>query len=206
MTLVTTLNSAARRVPAWLLYIGALLPVGWLAYATLTGGLGIDPVKTIEHQLGIWALQVFIASLAITPLRTYTGLNLIRFRRALGLITFFYVALHLATWLLLDLQLLWGEIWKDILKRPYITIGMVSFVLILPLAITSNNRSVRRLGAAAWQRLHKLAYPAILLGAIHFVMVQKVWETEALVYLGLVILLLATRIRQILPKTRNQPA
>ena len=116
------------------------------------------------------------------------------------MIAFVYVLLHLLTWVLLDMQLYWEQMLKDIAKRPYITIGMVAFVLLVPLAVTSNNLSVRKMGAAAWQRLHKLVYPAVLLGSVHNVMVQKVWEAEALVYLGLALTLLAFRVR--LPRAR----
>ncbi|MEM9435385.1 MAG: protein-methionine-sulfoxide reductase heme-binding subunit MsrQ [Pseudomonadota bacterium] len=199
MSLVEVVNMTARKTPTWPLYLLSLLPVFWLAWATVQGQLGVDPVKAIEHQLGLWSLQVFIASLAVTPMRRYLGCNIIKFRRPLGLICFFYVALHLAVWIFLDLQLLWGEIWADIIKRPYITIGMVAFVLMIPLAITSNDKSIKKIGAASWQALHRLAYVAVLLGAIHFVMVQKVWELEPLIYLGLIVGLLGLRGKKLLP-------
>lgn len=195
-----TINTYARRVPNWAFYLLAPLPPAWLLWQGLNGGLGVDPVKVIEHELGILALQVLLVGLAITPLRQHAGINLFKWRRPLGVVAFAYVVLHLLTWVLLDMQLYWGEMLKDIAKRPYITIGMVSFVMLLPLAITSNNLSVRRLGAAAWQKLHKLVYPAVLLGAVHNVMVQKVWEAEALLYLGLTLGLLAFRVR--MPRAR----
>ncbi len=202
--LVDTINTTARKVPTWPIYVLALLPVAWLVWQTFAGGLGIDPIKTIEHQLGLWALQVFIATLFVSPMRRYLGCNILKFRRPLGLICFFYVTLHLLVWLLLDLQLHWGEIWKDILKRPYIMIGMAAFVLMIPLAITSNNASIKRLGAKAWQSLHKLSYLAVFLGGLHFVMVQRVWEFDSLTYLAIIIVLLGLRFRQVFPKQRNQ--
>lgn len=189
------INRFARRVPNWAFYLLAPLPPAWLLWQGITGGLGVDPVKVIEHELGILALQVLLVGLAITPLRKHAGINFFKWRRPLGVIAFVYVLLHLLTWVLLDMQLYWDQMLKDIAKRPYITIGMVGFVLLLPLVVTSNNLSVRRMGAAAWQRLHKLVYPAVLLGAVHNVMVQKVWEAEALVYLGLTLVLLAFRLR-----------
>jgi len=117
----------------------------------------------------------------------------------LGLLTFFYVVLHLGVWIGLDIQFRWAEIWSDILKRPYITIGMLGFLLLVPLAATSNNMMIRRMGPASWQRLHKLAYPAIVLGGVHYVMVQKVWETEPLIYLAAILGLLALRGKRLLP-------
>lgn len=195
------INTLVRRTPNWALYTLSVLPPAWLLWQGAVGALGVDPVKVIEHELGILALQALLLGLAITPLRRHARLNLLKWRRPIGVIAFFYVLLHLLTWVLLDMQLYWEQMLKDIAKRPYITIGMVSFVLLLPLAVTSNNLSVRRMGAAAWQKLHKLVYPAVLLGAVHNVMVQKVWEVEALIYLGLALSLLAFRVR--LPRVRS---
>ena len=194
MTLVQRINRVVSKLPAWPLYIVGAIPPVWFLWLGLTGGLGVEPIKALEHRLGELALQVFVAVLAITPLRDWTGVILIRFRRALGLLTFFYVFLHLLVWLVLDVQVL-SQIWADILKRPYITIGMLAFVLMLPLAVTSNNLSIRRLGPKRWRQLHKLTYAAGILGAVHFVMVAKGFQIEPLVYLGLVVGLLAARVR-----------
>ncbi len=187
-------NGALRRMPVWPVYVVGALPPLWFLYLGLTGGLGVEPIKELEHRLGEIGLQTLIAALAVTPLRRFTGISLLRFRRAIGLIAFYYIACHLLVWLVLDIQDL-GRIWQDIVKRPYITIGMVGFVLLIPLAVTSNNRSVRRLGAAAWKRVHWLAYPATILGAVHFVMVAKGWQIEPLLYLAAILALLAARIR-----------
>ncbi|MEX0340938.1 MAG: protein-methionine-sulfoxide reductase heme-binding subunit MsrQ [Arenibacterium sp.] len=185
------LNSALRKLPVWVIYaLGALPPV-WLFYLGATGGLGFEPIKALEHELGELALQVLIFGLAVTPLRRYLGLNLMKFRRAIGVLTFYYVCCHLLVWLLLDVQVL-SEVWADILKRPYITVGMLSFALLLPLAITSNNLSVRKLGAR-WRGLHKLVYPAAILAALHFVMLARGFQVEPLFYLALVLGLLALR-------------
>ncbi len=184
-----------KRVPAWPLYIVGPLPVIWLYYMGLTNQLGADPVKVIEHQLGLIGLQLIVAGLLITPLRRFTGLNLIKYRRAIGLLTFFYITVHLLTWLLLDAQLDWSYIWMDIVKRPYITIGMTGFVLMLPLAVTSNNLSIRRLGAATWSKLHKLTYAAAIAGAVHYVWLVKGWQIEPLVYMAVIAILLCLRVR-----------
>lgn len=195
MDLMQQINAGLKRIPAWPIYIVGPLPLIWLYYLGLTNQLGADPVKVIEHRLGLIGLQLIIAGLLVTPLRRFTGLNLIKFRRAIGLLTFFYIAGHLLTWLALDIQFYWGEIWKDIIKRPYITIGMTGFALMVPLAVTSNNASIKRMGAASWNRLHKLTYLAAIAGALHYVWLVKGWQIEPLVYMGGVVLLLAMRIR-----------
>src|SRR6056297_3161098 len=164
---VDRINALARRVPVWSVWLVLLAPAVWTFWRGLTGGLGAEPIKALERELGEVALQLVILGLCITPLRRFLGLNLIRFRRAIGLLTFTYVGLHLLVWLVLDVQIL-AQIWADIVKRPYITIGMVGFVLMIPLAVTSNNLSIRKLGPKTWRRLHQLTYVTAVLGAVHF--------------------------------------
>lgn len=200
MMLADPINRTARQLPAWTLYILGVLPVIWLLYAAQTGGLGREPIKALEHELGEIALQLLIAVLAVTPLRRYAGVNLLKFRRALGVLSFTYVALHLLVWLVLDVGIL-SQIWADIVKRPYITIGMAGFVLLLPLALTSNDWSVRKLGPR-WRQLHKLTYVAAILGVVHYLMLVKTIQVEPLVYLAVILALLALR----LPKTRRKQA
>lgn len=187
------LNALARRIPVNAVYAAGLLPFLWIIWLTLTDGLGPDPVKAIELRLGELGLQLLVAGLAVTPLR-WAGLNLLRFRRAIGLLAFFYVAMHLTAWVVLDMGLRWSEMAADLVKRWYIIIGMVGFAAMVPLALTSNNASIRRLGAAAWNRLHRLTYIAALAGAFHYLMLVKAWPVEPLLYLGGVILLLAARV------------
>lgn len=193
MTLAQTVNGALRRVPVWPVYLAGALPPLWFLYLGLTGGLGVEPIKELEHRLGEIGLQALIAALAVTPLRKFTGVSLLKFRRAIGLIAFYYITCHLLTWLVLDVQDP-ARIWADIVKRPYVTIGMAGFLLLVPLAVTSNNRSVRRLGPVRWRRVHRLAYPATVLGAIHFVWLAKGFQIEPLVYLALILGLLALRL------------
>ncbi len=186
------INNALRRVPVGVLYaVGLLVPFWYLALG-LTGGLGVEPISALEHRLGLLALQALILGLAITPLRR-AGLNLMKFRRAIGLLAFYYVTTHLLVWAVLDVQDP-ARIWADIVKRPYIPVGMASFLLLVPLAATSNNASVRRL-RAWWRKLHWLVYPAVLLGGAHFVMLRKGWQLEPLLYLGGIVLLLALRVK-----------
>ncbi|MDV7143144.1 protein-methionine-sulfoxide reductase heme-binding subunit MsrQ [Tropicimonas sp. TH_r6] len=194
MALVDGMNGVVKRLPSWPLYPLGAVPVVWLFWQGLTGGLGVDPTKVIEHQLGLWGLWLLIAGLAITPLQRFAGLRLIKFRRAIGLLAFFYILTHLLVWLVLDVQIP-AQIWADILKRPYITIGMAAFLMMVPLAITSNNWSLRKLGPVRWRALHKLTYLLVPLGAVHFVMVVKGWQMEPLYYLAGVVALLALRLR-----------
>jgi sulfoxide reductase heme-binding subunit YedZ len=182
MDVAASLNGALRRVPTWAVYGLGLVPLGVLVWQALSGQLGIDPVKALEHRLGLTALQLLLAGLLVTPLRRWAGVNLIRFRRAIGLLAFLYAVLHLLVWVLLDLQLRWSEIGADLVKRPYIIVGMLGLACLVPLALTSNNWSVRRLGAAAWQRLHWLTYLAVLLGALHYLLLVKVWSAEPVLY------------------------
>ncbi len=201
MQFIDPLNQTLRRLPVWLIYTVGMLPAPWLFFLGLTGGLGVEPIKALEHELGEIGLQFLIAGLAVTPLRRYLGLNLMKFRRAIGLLTFYYIVCHLLVWAILDVQIV-SEMWADIIKRPYITIGMAAFVLMLPLAITSNNWSVRQLGRK-WRSLHKLVYAAAVLGGLHFVMLAKGFQIEPLIYLGVILGLLALRLPSV---RRNQTA
>ncbi len=192
--MIAIINRRLRAIPVWLAYCAGLLPLAWLVWRLFAGGLGVDPVRALEAELGQTGLKLLVLGLAVTPLRRFAGLNLIRLRRAIGLLAFLYITLHMLTWLLLDMQLLWGQIWKDILKRPYITLGMAGFAMMLPLALTSNDRIIRRMGPAAWRRLHRLVYPAVLVGAVHYILVVKGWQLEPFIYLAAVLGLLGLRI------------
>ena len=186
-------NRALRFVPPWSVYVAGALPAAWIAYQTLTGTIGIDPVRAIEWGLGLWALRLLIATLCVTPLR-WVGLNLMRFRRQLGLVAFAYVCVHFVAWLTIDMGLRWGQILPDLVKRWYILVGMTALALLVPLAVTSNNMSIRKMGAKGWNRLHKLAYPATILATVHFMMVGKVYTVEVLIYAGILLGLLALRL------------
>ncbi|WP_151719903.1 protein-methionine-sulfoxide reductase heme-binding subunit MsrQ [Gemmobacter serpentinus] len=193
------LHRALRPVRPWMVYALGSLPLLMLIWQTVNGALGVDPVKTIEHRLGEVALQLIVAGLCVTPLRRFVGLNLMRFRRQIGVLAFVYAGLHLFVWVTLDLQFRWSEIGNDLVKRPYIILGMAAFLMLLPLALTSNNLSIRRMGAAAWQRLHRLVYPAALLAAAHFIWVMKAWAAEPMIYLALITGLLGLRL---VPRSR----
>lgn len=200
--MIDAINAFARRVPAGLIYlVGLTLPV-WLFYLAASGRLGVDPVKALEHEMGKRGLQLIILGLCISPLRRFAGLSLIKFRRSIGLVAFFYIVLHFATWLVLDMGLRLDEALHDIVKRPYVTAGMVGLAGLIPLAVTSNNWSVRRLGPVRWQKLHWLTYLVALAGGIHYVWLVKTWTPEPLIYLAVILALLAVRIVKIRKRMR----
>lgn len=173
----------------------ALAPLGWLTFAALTGKLGANPIEAITRDLGDWALRFLLLTLAITPLRRLSGWRWpMRFRRMLGLYAFFYTSLHLASYIVLDQFFYWPEIWGDILKRPYITVGMLSFLLLIPLALTSTTAMMRRLGKN-WQRLHRLVYPIAIGGVLHYYMLVKADTREPLIYAAILLLLFLLRLR-----------
>ena len=188
--MLDTINKQIRRVPAWVVYVLGVLPAAWVIF---TGLQAVDPVRGIEWGLGLWAVRLLIATLFISPLR-WVGLNLLKFRRQLGLVAFAYVVLHFTAWLTIDMGLRWSQIIPDLYKRWYIIIGMSSLLLLIPLAVTSNNASIRRLGAKNWNRLHKLAYFATGLAMVHFLMIGKVYTVEVLTYATILVLLLGVRI------------
>ena len=192
--MIDALNSALRKVPAWPGYILLLIPSALLWQAALANRLGADPVKALEHEHGEIALQILIATLAITPLRRFLGLNLLKFRRMLGLMAFAYGVVHFGIYLWLDLQFLWGQIWGDLVKRPYIIVGWLALVAMLPLALTSNGSSIRRLGASAWNRLHRLVYLSAIFVVLHYLWLVKSWTAEPLTYAAVTLLLLALRL------------
>lgn len=192
MTVAQRISTALRAIPSWLVYlVGAMIPL-WYLYLAMTGQMGAEPIKTLEHAVGLLSLQALIATLAVTPVRNWTGVSFLMHRRALGNLAFYYILCHLLVWLVLDVQ--FAGVWEDIVKRPYITIGMFGFVALIPLALTSNNWAVKRLGPVRWRRIHTLMYPACLAGAVHFVMLSKTWEPESLIYLAIMVILLATRL------------
>jgi len=205
-----SIQRALSAAPRWPLYLAGAVPGAWVFWLALNNQLGADPVKELEHQLGLWALRFLIAGLAVTPIRRFGGPSLIRFRRALGLLAFFYAAAHLASYLLFDQGLDLHAIGKDILKRPYIAIGMASFAILVPLAATSNALTIKRLGAAAWQKLHRWVYVAAIAAAAHFLLVVKSWPAEPIVYAAIVAVLLLIRagfaLRRRLERFQAEPA
>jgi sulfoxide reductase heme-binding subunit YedZ len=178
-----------------LLFIVCLIPAIWLTIAVFTNQLGANPIEAVTRETGLWALRFLWLTLLITPLRWLTGWNdLVRYRRLLGLYVFFYAVLHMLLYLGLDQFFDINEIIKDIIKRPFITIGFFSFTALIPLVITSNNTMVKRMGGRRWKQLHRLTYFIAIASSIHFYMLVKQDKLEPLIYMGLLIILLAPRV------------
>lgn len=192
MALTDRINTTLRKIPAWTIYIAGALGAVWLFYLGLTGGLGVEPINALEREYGELALKLMVLGLMVTPLRKWTGINLMKFRRAIGVTAFFFVLAHFLVWTVLDVQSL-SRVWEEIVKRPYVTVGMAAFLMLIPLAVTSNNRMVKRLGGASWRNLHKLTYPAAVLGGIHYLWLVKGFQLEPIIYLVIIIGLLAVR-------------
>jgi methionine sulfoxide reductase heme-binding subunit len=181
----------ALKVAVW---GGCLAPLATLAYRVWTDDLGANPISFITNTLGDWTLRILLASLAMTPLRILFGLAWpITLRRLLGLFAFAYVCLHFAVWSVLDFFFDWPRMWADIVKRPYITVGMLALLSLIPLAATSTTGMIRRLGARNWKRLHRLAYLAGLCGVLHYLWLAKVGVTAPYWYAAALAVLLGVR-------------
>lgn len=202
--MIRSLNEALRRIPVPLVWLAGAIPFALLLWDTLTGGLGVEPIREIEHRLGRTALYFLVASIAVTPLVRLTGISLMRFRRALGVLCFAYALPHVLAWVVMDMGLLWSQMARDIVKRPYLLFGMLSFVLLLPLALSSNDWSIRTLGAKAWRNLHKAVYVAAPLAALHWLWAVKVNEPAPLFWLGAILALLGLRL--VIPRRLNLQA
>ena len=173
----------------WLIYNWTLL----LTYQP--HALGFNPQEMTHHTTGDWALRVLLITLCISPLTQWRpARSLMLYRRMAGLWSFAYILLHILSYIWLEKFFDWSEIGGDIVKRPYITVGMLTFVCLLPLAITSTKGWVKRLGAARWQLLHRLVYIAILLAPLHFIMMRKGWQLEPRLYAIMALGLIAARL------------
>jgi sulfoxide reductase heme-binding subunit YedZ len=176
-------------------FLACLTPVAWLAWAAVHGALGANPISEITKETGTWTLRFVVVTLAITPLRKLTGWNLlVRYRRMLGLFAFFYGTLHLITYVWLDQFFDLPSITKDVLKRPFITVGFAAFLLMVPLALTSTAGWIRRLGGKRWQALHRLVYATAVLGVVHYWWLVKADISRPLAYGAIVATLLAARL------------
>ena len=176
-----------------LVFCVSLLPLAWLYWLAWQDQLGANPVETLSHRTGDWSLRFLLLTLAVTPLRRLSGWNwLMKFRRMLGLFAFFYVCLHLGVYLIFDQFFDPSAILEDIAKRPYITVGFAGFLLLIPLAATSTNGMIKRLGRN-WQRLHRLVYLIGMLGVVHYWWLVKADISEPLLYAGLLTMLLGYR-------------
>jgi sulfoxide reductase heme-binding subunit YedZ len=193
-----------RRVFKPVVFLACLEPLGWLVYNFLWGDLGVNPVETITNHTGIWTLRLIVITVAITPARWLTKWNpLIQYRRMLGLFAFFYGVLHFMTYFILDHQLAFEGLWDDVVKRPYITMGFTGFVLMIPLALTSTQGWIRRLGGRRWNLLHRLIYATVILAVIHYWWKVKLDTTNPRYYAILVAVLLGARVWHELARRRR---
>jgi methionine sulfoxide reductase heme-binding subunit len=175
--------------------VAGLAPVAWLAWAAVQGRLGANPISELTKETGTWTLRFVVLTLAITPVRKLTGWNLlVRYRRMLGLFAFFYGTLHLVTYVWFDQFFDVASITKDVLKRPFITVGFAAFLLMVPLALTSTTGWIRRLGGKRWQALHRLVYATAVLGVVHYWWLVKADISRPLTYGVILATLLAARL------------
>ncbi|HEU0224533.1 MAG TPA: protein-methionine-sulfoxide reductase heme-binding subunit MsrQ [Steroidobacteraceae bacterium] len=192
-------DTVTRRIAKPLVFGLCLLPLAWLVAGVLQwpgAELGANPVEKVQDTLGIWGLRLLLLTLVVTPLRETLGWpRLLAFRRMLGLFAFAYIALHFLWYLLVDQAFDWRQLLVDIAKRPYVTIGFAALVLLAPLAWTSTNRAMRRMGRR-WQKLHRLVYPAVVLGCVHFWWQVKADVREPVVYAAIAALLLGWRLQR----------
>ena len=204
-----TLTQRYRFIYKPLVFVACLAPLAWLTSGALGwfgAGLGADPVKELEHEAGKTALNLLLLTLAVTPVRELTSQpQLLRLRRMLGLFAFFYVVLHFTIYLVLDLELNFATLGADIAKRPYITIGFIALLLLIPLAATSTNGMMRRLGRR-WQTLHRLVYLIAVLGVWHFYWQVKRDVREPLLYAGMLAILLGYRVLRARARRRRAAA
>lgn len=190
------LNNALKTVYAKpIIFLLSLLPLLALVWRAFAGDLGANPVETITRDTGDWALRFLLITLAITPIRVWTGNTAIaRFRRMLGLYCFFYAFCHFLIWFVADHSLNLGDMIEDIVDRPYITLGFSAFVILIPLAVTSNQAMIRRLGKR-WKSLHKMVYPVAILTSLHFIWQVKADYREAGIYALIAVALLLQRVK-----------
>ncbi|HUW35684.1 MAG TPA: protein-methionine-sulfoxide reductase heme-binding subunit MsrQ [Rhodocyclaceae bacterium] len=177
-----------------ILFALCLVPLVRLAWGAWRDALGANPIEFIQHSLGTWTLNFLLITLTVSPLRKFSGWHwLLRLRRMLGLFAFCYALLHLVSYLWLDQFFDWQAIAKDIVKRPFITVGMAAFILLIPLAATSSNAMIRRLGGRRWQQLHRSIYVITIFGVLHYWWLVKLDVTLPAIYAALLFLLLLVR-------------
>lgn len=213
MSSVSLTTQQLRQFGKPIVFLAMLVPAiwlawnWWLAFQYQPNGLGFNPQEASNRFTGDWALRFLLLSLAVTPFSNLVGsVKPILFRRMIGLYAFFYVCLHITSYVWLDMLFDWVELWADVLKRIYITVGFAAFLLLVPVAVTSTKGWVKRLGARRWQRLHKVVYLIGLLAVVHFIMMRKGFQIEPLVYASILMVLLAFRWRKLVPARRSARA
>ena len=193
-----TNNFLIRKVAKPLIFIASLLPLAWIIWMVVIGDVGVglnaNPVEMVNRYLGDWAIRFILITLSITPIAIVTGWStLVRYRRMIGLFAFAYALLHVANYVIADQSLNWPDIWADIIKRKYITVGMVTFFILFALAITSPKAAIKRLGARRWRLIHRSVYLAGIGAVIHYWMMVKADLTQPIIHAVILVILLGYR-------------
>lgn len=187
-----------------IVFVACLVPAGLLLYNALWGDLGVNPLETLTNETGIWTLRLLVATIAITPIRWVTGWNrIITLRRMIGLFAFFYGVVHFFIYFLFDRSLMLDGLWEDVVLRPYITVGFIALVLMVPLAITSTKGWIRRMGGRRWSLLHRLVYVSTVLGVLHYWWKVKLDVTNPMIYAAIVGVLLGWRVVKAVAKRND---
>ena len=191
-----TLNTLLRSLPVSLLYCTLSLPIPVYFYLGVVNRLGPDPLRYLEHKYGELGLILLLVTLSISPILKYTKINLVKFRRCIGLVAFYYIVSHICVYLFLDIGLSMDILISDLKKRYYIIAGLFAFITLIPLAITSNNFAVRKLNFKSWKKIHNLIYIAIVSSIFHFILMSKTWTGELYFYMAVTVILLILKIRE----------
>ena len=187
-------NTLTRRLKP-IVFVTCLVPAILLVWDTFTGGLGANPIEEVTHTTGDWTLRFLLITLAVTPLRRLTGWSpLIRFRRMLGLFAFFFACLHFSTYVVLDHFFAFDLIIEDVAERKYVTAGFTGFVLLIPLAVTSTQAMIRRLGGKRWNLLHRLIYVSAVAGVVHYLWLVKIDIRPPMIYAAILAVLFGARL------------
>ena len=191
-----TLNNLLRSLPVSLLYCVLSIPIPLYFFLGILNRLGPDPLRYLEHKYGEIGLILLLVTVSISPILKYTKINLVKFRRCIGLVAFYYISSHICVYVFLDIGLSMDILISDLKKRYYIIAGFIAFVTLIPLAITSNNFAVRKLNSRAWKKIHNLIYIAIITSILHFILMSKTWTGELYFYMAVTIIILILKIRE----------
>ena len=191
-----TLNNLFRSLPVPFVYCSLLVPIPLYFFLGVANRLGPDPLRYLEHKYGELGLIFLLATLAISPILRYSKVNIVKFRRCIGLVSFYYIVSHICIYVFLDIGLSMEILMSDLKKRYYIIAGFCAFMTLLPLAVTSNNYTVRKLKIRTWKKIHNFIYIAIILSIFHFILMSKTWTGELYFYTALTVVILFLKIKE----------
>ena len=191
-----TLNTLFRSLPVHLVYFFLLIPIPFYFFLGVANRLGPDPLRTLEHKYGELGLIFLFVTLSISPILRYSKINLVKFRRCIGLVSFYYIVSHVCIYVFLDIGLSLDLLMSDLKKRYYIIAGLFAFVTLIPLAVTSNSFALRKLNIRTWKKIHSFIYIAIILAIFHFILMSKTWTGELYFYTAVTIIILILKIKE----------